>query len=489
MEFNLTGEKSSKYLLAFGILLLFCSVIISDLGLDSHVLMAVEDGALPWGHTRNIDPLASDQSYAPQYYDRADVIYGMLDSEIKLKSFVFLSSLILIFVVGYYGIRKQDNDMGNEFDYFSASIIALYPAFIFATGRGYLEVPLALIFLLSHLNFLKNSRHGISSSYHIFILGGLGVAAIAWIKGITVLIGIAWLILLICIEYVSKKLDVNKKIQSMVILNVASIIAIVALLTLDHNSIGNSLLFSFAAIIDIFIFLAVGLCLIAIFTSKQNFKDCITENYSAMIIVNVVVLGCIYWIADLWLTEAKIWDTPGIKIFFILGNNGRYVTLIAPFLIILTSNFAKLKHLEMNSKIMTVNLCLILILSSLAGFHGQKMWTDEAADSIAESLVDGQDFLLIHEPDLAMHWLYTMHSELSDSHPNSVGHWRAPSSGFEAELNGQEIENRGNLSEVSFLVIQPGLDIEINDDWQLADSGKSPLIMGADEWLIYEKSL
>ena len=88
-----------------------------------------------------------------------------------------------------------------------------------------------------------------------------------------------------------------------------------------------------------------------------------------------------------------------------------------------------------------------------------------------------------------MHWLYTMHSELSTSHPNSVGHWRSPSSGFEAELNGQEIENRGNLSQVSFVVIQPGLDIVIGEDWQLTDSGKSPLIMGADEWLIYEKSL
>ena len=210
MEFDLTGEKSSKYLLAFGILLLFSSIIISDLGLDSHVLMAVEYGALPWGHTRNIDPLASDQSYAPQYYERADVIFGIFDSEIKLKSFVFLSSLILILVVGFHGFTSHDGDMSKKFDYYSASIIALYPAFIFATGRGYLEVPIALIFLLSHSNFLKNSRHEISSSYHIFILGGLGVAAIAWIKGITVLVGIAWLILLICIEYISKKLDVDK---------------------------------------------------------------------------------------------------------------------------------------------------------------------------------------------------------------------------------------------------------------------------------------
>ena len=31
------------------------------------------------------------------------------------------------------------------------------------------------------------------------------------------------------------------------------------------------------------------------------------------------------------------------KDFSSSGNNGRYVTLIAPFLIILTSNFAKLK--------------------------------------------------------------------------------------------------------------------------------------------------
>ena len=71
---------------------------------------------------------------------RCDVIYGMLDSEIKLKSFVFLSSLILIFV-GYYGFRKQDNDMVNEFDYFSSSIIVSISC-IYSLCRGYLEAPL-----------------------------------------------------------------------------------------------------------------------------------------------------------------------------------------------------------------------------------------------------------------------------------------------------------------------------------------------------------
>ena len=488
MEFDLTEGKAGKYLLAFGILLLFSSIIISDLGLDSHVLMAVEDGSLPWGHTRNIDPLASDQSYSPQYYDRADVIFGILDTEIKLKAFVFLSVMFLILIVGYHGFTKHQGEQKREFDYYSASIIALYPAFIFSTGRGYLEAPLAFIFLLSHTNFLKNSSNKVDTSYPFFILGGLGIAAIAWIKGITVLVGIAWFIILVCIDYLSRSLNIEKKVQSLIFLNVASITAIVTLLTIDHNSFSNSLLFSFAAIVDIFIFLAIGLCLIAVFTSKQNFKDCLSESFQAIMIVNVVILGSVYWIADLWLTEAKIWDTSGIEIFFILGNNGRYVTLIAPFLIIMISNFRKLKHIQMSSKIITANLCLILIISSLAGFHGQKMWTDDAAESLAKSLVDGEDFLLIHESDLAMHWLYTMHSELSDSHPNSVGHWRAPSSDFDMELNGQAFENRGDISEVNFLVIQPGLEIELNQDWQLTASGNSPLIMGGEDWLIYEKT-
>ena len=106
-------------------------------------------------------------------------------------------------------------------------------------------------------------------------------------------------------------------------------------------------------------------------------------------------------------------------------------------------------------------LLLVLPLSMLAGMHGQTMWTDDAAESFSNDVVDGEDFLYIDDEALAMHWLYTFRLELDpEGDRNITGHWRAPDSNWEVELEGLVMENRGDLSNVAYLVIAPEIDVE-----------------------------
>ena len=65
-------NQTWKGLLLLGLLLNIVVVFTSDLGLDTHVHMArgaeeerTGEARLPWGHTRPIDPMSSDPSYAP----------------------------------------------------------------------------------------------------------------------------------------------------------------------------------------------------------------------------------------------------------------------------------------------------------------------------------------------------------------------------------------------------------------------------------------
>ncbi|GIR07996.1 MAG: hypothetical protein CM15mP18_3250 [Methanobacteriota archaeon] len=54
-------------------------------------------------------------------------------------------------------------------------------------------------------------------------------------------------------------------------------------------------------------------------------------------------------------------------------------------------------------------LRVLLPLALLAAAHGQTLWTDDAAEAALDHLEEGDDLLLIHDPTLAVHWLYTMH--------------------------------------------------------------------------------
>ena len=125
-----------KFLLIIGVCLNAIVVFNSDLGLDTHIHLTSEtveneqgEAFLEWGHTRPIDPMSSDPSYAPVKEDGWFNFIG--DSSMDVRLFSFAVTL------GFIGILYKQQRLEL------AVIAALYPAFIFSTGRGYPEVFIA----------------------------------------------------------------------------------------------------------------------------------------------------------------------------------------------------------------------------------------------------------------------------------------------------------------------------------------------------------
>ena len=191
------------------------------------------------------------------------------------------------------------------------------------------------------------------------------------------------------------------------------------------------------------------------------------------------------WIASLWVYEADRWNLPLWENMILMGNNGRYLTaLVFPLLLLLNRSIGD-KPLVVGKPIMLA-LLLVLPLSMLAGMHGQTMWTDDAAESFSEEIANGEDFLYIDDEALAMHWLYTFRLEIdAEGDRDITGHWRAPYSNWEVELEGLNMENRGDLSNVAYLVIAPDIDVEVPSGYEKMASGTAPFLNGGGEWKVY----
>ena len=102
-----------------------------------------------------------------------------------------------------------------------------------------------------------------------------------------------------------------------------------------------------------------------------------------------------------------------------------------------------------------IGILLILPLAMLAGFHGQQMWTTDAAVMTSNHLDEGDDFLLVTDSALGMHWLYTMHEEIDGDHDRNItGYWRADTSEWVEEINSED----SVLSEVKVIVIAQDID-------------------------------
>ena len=115
------------------------------------------------------------------------------------------------------------------------------------------------------------------------------------------------------------------------------------------------------------------------------------------------------------------------------------------------------------------------------------MCSDDAADTLNSGLEDGEDFLFVHDATLGMHYLYTFHTAIEDVHKRNItGHWRSPDSGWEQELySNEEIENRGDLSDVGWIVVSPNIEWEPPQGWSLSSEGDADFLNGGGTWKVY----
>ena len=166
--FNLDDERTWKGLLVLGLLLNLVVCFSSDLGLDTHVKMAVDgDGGLPWGDLRPEVAGVSDPSDAGE----RTVLPMYSGSDASIKAFALVAFFALI---GYV-----HRTVGER----SATILSLSPAFIFSVGRGYEEVYFALAFAVAFGLFTGLWSSKMPLLQHL--VGGCTLMFIPYAKGMS----------------------------------------------------------------------------------------------------------------------------------------------------------------------------------------------------------------------------------------------------------------------------------------------------------------
>ena len=513
---SLTDEQSLRkrnwvLLLSFGLLLNIIVSFTSDLGLDTHVHMArdssvteSDEATLPWGHTRPLDPMASNPEYSPSV--EIGWYHFLPNSENGVHFLGFSLMCILIFLT--ISIFKINGSFEHGISI--AAIVAIHPTFIFATGRAFPETivaifTIALIFGL--LIYEKwQSWAGIFSSATI---SGLSMGLILFVKGINpwYCIIIIFLVLLWhSVDHIGKwnnltrspsfaiKIGSGGTLVGLLLLGIFSDSSTFS--TMKTDSLRFASAFLVASIDVILIYGLFGMVLWPIIGNNfQKMWEMESHEIAGLIgFISVLTTAIVFYIAALWTYESKLWDAEWPWLMWTMGNNGRYISmLMVPIFFLMyriqqidSSAFTPLIAKE-KTKTIFVGICLVIPLSLLTAIHGQTMWTDDAAEILSQNMDEGEDFLFVHDATLGMHYLYTFHTEIDDVNEREItGHWRAPNSEWELELfSGEQWNNRGNLSSIQWIVLAPGIEWEDPPEEWTYISGKADFMNGGGEWKLY----
>ena len=496
-------EQRGRLWLVAGIVLVIVAVLSNAPGLDTTLLLSVdEDGQAPWGSARTVDPLASDPNSSTELTQAAwldPLGLGLLGVRL-----VGLASLAVL--AWALGSLPRWRDPDASWSPWLACIVLLHPGMLFAIGRGYSEPLGALlggVMLLApfHPALFGRIRSGKprtgAAMLAIIVAVSISTAAAAAllaVKGLNPWWAMGWAMNLIgwCdpIGFGEWKASDATRRGAVGWFVLAMVFGLVVAGLLGVGSVsearGGWWWWSFLpfAVFDVLgLYLLVGAGLWA-FLGKDAMAFNKAEGAMELLVVCGFLVGLLSaYVAALWAVEGQAWDLAWWKTMVVLGNNGRHGMVLLPAAVWL------IVHLQGDAPLPTERLhrafVLLLPLALLAAAHGQTLWTDDAAEAALEHLEEGDDLLLIHDPTLAVHWLYTMHPVLSEQGPDGlIGHWRAPDAGWEDELlNGTVLPDRGDLSSVAVIVIAPNLDVTL-EGWVEAEVGEAPWMNGGGMWRV-----
>ena len=457
-------------LLAVAVLLNLLAVYNSDLGLDVHVKSAyveTEDGyVLDWGDTRQSDPNASDPEQAT-----------IVDSPPSItQPIVGLIFLVLVFL--------SFSTMNNNIPIIG--MILLHPTVIFSSGKSYDELLILSIFgagaLLLNSAYTQPDSSDVSISRKLIaysvMIGAILVKlnSESWAELFTI-----GFIIAAIITYYIPKFNLNSQHMLMG----GFLLGIITIVMFGLAGYGTSkiifdeptrFLYSlpFAILNVVIIYTLFGMILWPFMSSTwKNMKGTDDDLACELSLIIGGMGGLISaYVAVLWTYESILWNSEWPWHMITMGNNGRYITVLAIPIWILINRVND--QVDWKNKSVFIGILLILPFSLLAGIHGQTMWTDEAADSM--NLEEGEHFLFVSDATLGMHWLYTFHEPLDAEKNNITGHWRSDDASWEVDLE-QE------LSHVDWLVLSPEID-ETPEGWDVVDTGTADYLNGGGTWRV-----
>ena len=330
--FNFDDDRTWKGLLVLGLLLNLMVCFTSDLGLDTHVKMAVDErGGLPWGDLR---------PDSAGYSDPADVgersvlpIYQASEGVIKATALVILVGLIA-YVHRTVGLR-------------TAAVLSLSPALIFSIGRGYEEVHMALAFGLAFGLFtqLWSKQQPFAQN----LLGGLllmfipfskGMAEPSHVLGGAVLLGVFGTLWQVAQTAEHDRLQWLKRPLPAATASASTVFAFIFMVGITRSSptlgvmVDVPLRYASAvalAVLDvILIFTLFGMVLWPLVRpTLQRLGSVEDAQISTMLaMIAAAMTALVLYVAALWTYESVLWGASWPGVVFTMGNNGRYVTLL-----------------------------------------------------------------------------------------------------------------------------------------------------------------
>ena len=475
-------------LFILAILLNLVAIFTSDLGLDAHVegaYVETENGwALDWGDVRTEDPLASNPS------DAREVPASSVSSG-TVMPFAIVGLLVAMIVVNRMDFQKE-----------TMAVLLLNPALIFSIGRGYSEYTyLAMIGITWALWRMSRNYKVERSALARVTAIGLAAMLVLWvlilkwkIEPLSMLLPLLVLIVIgILIDRAPNHWFNPQK--TMIAGFGFGLLSIIVFGLLGHGSFSvvltDTMRFIQALPVSIFgviiVYGMVGMVLWPFaketWINMGSADDRLTGELS--LFIGMMAGAIVGYVACLWTYESILWNSEWPWHMWTMGNNGRYITILAipSYLLIKRVN----GRLDWTERKAAMGVLLILPLSLAAGLHGQTYWTDDAAEVLDLNLEEGEDFLFIHDTTLGMHYLYTFHTHIEDANKRNVtGHWRAPDSGWESELFTNEVtQNRGDLSAVEWVVLSPGIEWEEPPEGWHQTTGQADFMNGGGEWEIW----
>ena len=502
-------QRRWAVLFVLGILLHGYAAFHSDLGLDAHVrLNALNDETsegqdLAWGAPRISGSSSLDSSTV---YDGYIPPWNTGEAAMKITA---LASLV--FVAAMVSCRPRHQTSTVRFEPLWGALLMLSPVLMFSTSRGYDEAPLALLMGLGVVGFWFNRGESIA---HQRLNGGFMATSVLFVmvwKGFSPMASfVVWLVMLLLTEawvmlnrsgsYTGEGQHLGNP-WSMGLLTFVLVyfgVMFVGFIssTGTFSIIGqqplNFVIASLFALFDtVVLYLLMGCLLWPFFVHRWARLRAARGPGLTMLVVYIsgVLAGLVAYIATLWTLEASLWNMSLAHVMVVLGNNGRYATLLLIPLVALLrwSDMVEDDEPEVETRHSLRAIVLVLPFLLFTTLVGHQIWSEDAGEHLADSWTDDDDTVLLIAPEsMAMHHLYVIKTNLDLEGSMDVnGLWATPD---EAPALMEE-----HAATIDYVLLAPETKFDGNmSSWDLLETRDVPVsvpggIQGG-AWSLYRLS-
>jgi len=236
------------------------------------------------------------------------------------------------------------------------------------------------------------------------------------------------------------------------------------------------------------LFLLVGFVLWPLVSTRWSSLAALRGPGPTMLASYVAALlaGVVAYIGALWTLESGLWGRSLIETMLVLGNNGRYATVVLlPLVLLLSWPVSQEVHVGTRQESVRVNwgVLVLLPLSLFVSFFGQQLWSDDAGAWLADSMEEEEDcFVMVAPETLAMHHLYVIKSNVDLTGDEAIdGYWRS------ANLVDDFLDSHPQCA--GLMLVAPGASYTPGEGWVMVEEQSVPFTLSggtnAGSWKVF----